>query len=87
MPGENIPAAKTGQFWVRTLAGKKGWKKPGNPMKLLVLVQEAMKDDKMTKSIKEGIKDGDTTKMKGYADALSDDEIKALVAYVRAFKK
>jgi cytochrome c6 len=50
-------------------------------------VQEAMKDDKMTKAIKEGIKDGDTTKMKGFGDALSDDEIKALVAYVRAFKK
>jgi cytochrome c553 len=50
-------------------------------------VQEAMKDDQMAKAIKEGVKDGDTVKMKGYADALSDDEVKALVAYVRAFKK
>ncbi len=50
-------------------------------------VQEAMKDDKMTKAIKEGIKDGDTNKMKGFGEILSDDEIKALLAYVRAFKK
>jgi mono/diheme cytochrome c family protein len=50
-------------------------------------VQEAMKDDAMTKAIKEGVKDGDTTKMKGFGDVLSDDEIKALVKYVRDFKK
>jgi mono/diheme cytochrome c family protein len=50
-------------------------------------VQEAMKDDQMAKAIKEGVKDGDTVKMKGFADALSDDEVKALVAYVRTFKK
>ena len=50
-------------------------------------VQEAMKDDQMAKAIKEGIKDGDTVKMKPCADILSDDEVKALVAYVRTFKK
>ena len=50
-------------------------------------VQEDMKDDAMTKAIKEGVKDGDKTKMKGFGDALSDDEIKALVKYVRDFKK
>jgi mono/diheme cytochrome c family protein len=50
-------------------------------------VQDGMKDDAMTKAIKEGVKDGDTTKMKGFADVLSDDEIKALVKYVRDFKK
>ena|ERR1700759_3773350 len=50
-------------------------------------VQEGMKDDQMAKAIKEGVKDGDTTKMKAFGDALSDDEIKALVAYVRTFKK
>src|SRR6266700_7030820 len=47
-------------------------------------VQAEMKDDQMFKSVKEGIKDGDKTKMKP-AENLSDDEIKALVAYVRAF--
>ena len=50
-------------------------------------VQEALKDDAMTKAIKEGVKDGDKTKMKGFGDVLSDDEIKALVKHVRDFKK
>ena len=50
-------------------------------------VQEALKDDAMTKAIKDGVKDGDKTKMKSFGDALSDDEIKALVKYVRDFKK
>jgi mono/diheme cytochrome c family protein len=50
-------------------------------------VQEAMKDGEMAKAIKEGVKEGDTVKMKGFADTLSDDEVKALVAYVRTFKK
>ena len=50
-------------------------------------VQEAMKDEAMTKAIKEGVKDGDTNKMKAFGDVLSDDEIKALVKYVRDFKK
>ena len=44
-------------------------------------------DDKMFKSIKEGLKDGEKEKMKPYAEKLSDDEIKALVAKVRSFKK
>ena len=52
-------------------------------------VQDEMKDAEMTKAIKEGVKekDSDKTKMKAFGDTLSDDEIKALVAYVRAFKK
>jgi mono/diheme cytochrome c family protein len=50
-------------------------------------VQGAMKDEEMTKAIKEGVKDGDKTKMKAFGDTLSDDEIKALVKYVRDFKK
>jgi mono/diheme cytochrome c family protein len=51
-------------------------------------VQGEMKDAEMAKAIKEGVKekDSDKTKMKAFAD-LSDDEIKGLVAYVRAFKK
>jgi mono/diheme cytochrome c family protein len=50
-------------------------------------VQAGMKDEEMTKAIKEGVKDGETTKMKAFGDVLSDDEIKALVKYVRDFKK
>ena len=50
-------------------------------------VQDGLKDDAMTKAIKEGVKDGEKTKMKAYGDVLSDDEVKALVKYVRDFKK
>jgi mono/diheme cytochrome c family protein len=51
-------------------------------------VQESLKDVEMTKAIKEGVKekDSDKTKMKAFSD-LSDDEVKALVAQVRSFKK
>ena len=50
-------------------------------------VQEAMKDGEMTKAIKEGVKKGEKTRMKAFGEALSDDEIKALVKHVREFKK
>ena len=50
-------------------------------------VQADMKDAEMTKATKEGVKDGDSTKMKAFGDVLSDDEIKALVAYIRTLKK
>ena len=50
-------------------------------------VQAEMKDDHMAKAVKEGVKDGDATKMKAFGDVLSDDEIKALVAHVRSLKK
>ena len=49
-------------------------------------VQADMKDAEMTKAIKEGVKKDDKTLMKGFSD-LSDDQLKSLVAYVRAFKK
>jgi len=49
-------------------------------------VQAEMKDDKAFKSIKEGIKEGEKTLMKP-AEGLSDDQIKALVAFMHAFKK
>ena len=48
-------------------------------------VQADMKDDEMIKIIKEGKKEGDTTKMKAFTD-LSDAEVKALVAYIRTMK-
>ncbi|MBI4659833.1 MAG: cytochrome c [Verrucomicrobia bacterium] len=50
-------------------------------------VQAEMKDDLMFKRVKEGLKEGDKTKMKPYSDVLSDDEIKALIAYVRTLGK
>src|SRR4051812_13469910 len=52
-------------------------------------VQADFKDDSMAKAIKEGVKEkgSDKVKMKAFGDTLSDDEIKALVAYVRGLKK
>jgi mono/diheme cytochrome c family protein len=49
-------------------------------------IQADIKDEQMAKAIKEGIKDGDKTKMKAFTD-LSDDEVKALVSHVRSLKK
>jgi len=50
-------------------------------------VQATFTDDDATKAIKEGLKDKDgKVQMRPY-DTLSDTDIKALVAYVRAFKK
>ena len=49
-------------------------------------VQAALKDDAMFKAIKEGVKDGEKTRMKA-VEGLSDEEMKALVTYIRAFKK
>ena len=50
-------------------------------------VQADMKDDAMFKALKEGLKsDEGKTLMKPF-DQLSDDEIHALVAYVRTLKK
>jgi mono/diheme cytochrome c family protein len=50
-------------------------------------VQADLKDDAMAKAIKDGVKEGDSTKMKAFGDTLSEDEIKALVAYIRTLKK
>jgi mono/diheme cytochrome c family protein len=49
-------------------------------------VQAELKDDAMAKAIKDGVKEGDKTKMKAFAE-LSDAEVKALVAHIRSFKK
>ena len=77
-------------------ADGKGQTKVGQMLKIKdftdAKVQADMKDEDMTKAIKDGIKDADgKTKMKPYvtgADTpMSDDDVKALVAYVRAFKK
>jgi mono/diheme cytochrome c family protein len=50
-------------------------------------VQAAFTDAKATQSIKEGVKQNGKTTMKAFAGKLTDDEIKALVAYVRTLKK
>jgi cytochrome c6 len=50
-------------------------------------VQAEMNDDKAVKIIKEGIVEKGKKKMDPYGDKLNDDEIKALIAHMRAFKK
>jgi len=48
--------------------------------------QADLTDEKGFKSVKEGIKEGDKVRMKP-AEGITDDDIKALVAYTRTFKK
>ena len=50
-------------------------------------VQAELKDENAIKIIKEGIVEKDKKKMDPYKDKLTDEEIKALIAYIRAFKK
>src|SRR5436853_5188536 len=48
-------------------------------------VQDSFTDDKGFKAVKEGLKKDDQTLMKAYE--LPDDDIKAVIAYMRTFKK
>jgi mono/diheme cytochrome c family protein len=50
-------------------------------------VQANFSDAKATQSIKEGVKENGKTTMKAFGGKLSEEEIKALVAYVRTLKK
>ena len=66
-----------------TKAGKKAGSKDLTDAKY----QASFTDEQMTKQIKEGLKDKNgKEQMKPFADKLTDEEIKAIVAYVRAFK-
>jgi len=50
-------------------------------------VQAAFTDAKATQSITDGVKENGKTTMKAFGGKLTPEEIKALVAYVRALKK
>ena len=50
-------------------------------------VQDDLKDDAAFKALKEGLKSSDDKTLMKPFETLSDDEIKALVAYVRGLKK
>ena len=50
-------------------------------------VQADLKDDAAYKALKEGLKTDDGKTLMKPFDQLSDDDIKALVAYVRTLKK
>jgi cytochrome c553 len=88
-------AADVKETWEKTCAkchgpDGKGDTKMGKKLDIKDLtdtkVQTSLKDEEMFKAIKEGVKDGEKIKMKA-AEGLSDDEIKAMVAHVRKFKK
>ena len=50
-------------------------------------VQDTFKDEDAFKALKEGLKDKDGKTLMKPVEGLTDDEIKALVAHVRSFKK
>ncbi len=66
----------------QTVMGKKKGAKDDTDAK----VQAELKDEAAIKAIKEGYKKDGEEVMKA-AEGLSDEEIKGLVAYMRAFKK
>ena len=93
----SLSAADVKELWTKNCAkchGEDGKGKTKMGEKLGVKdytdakVQAEMKDAEMTKAIKEGVKEkgGDKVLMKAFGD-LSDEDVKALVAHVRAFKK
>lgn len=49
-------------------------------------VQDALKDEAAMKAVKEGVKKDDKVAMKP-AEGLSDEDAKAVIAYMRTFKK
>jgi cytochrome c553 len=50
--------------------------------------QEGLKEEQMYNQIKDGMKDKNgKERMKPFKDKLTDEEIKALIQFVRAFKK
>ena len=67
----------------QTAMGKKSGAKDYTDAK----VQAEITDDKAFKVIKEGLTVDGKKKMDPYAEKLSDDDIKALVAHIRSFKK
>ncbi len=50
-------------------------------------VQAELKDDAAIKAIKDGVKDKEGKQVMKPAEGISDDDAKALVAYMRSFKK
>ena len=89
-------AADTRATWAQNCASCHGKDGSGNTMmgrKLGVKdyhdakVQAAFSDAEAERAIKEGVKTNGKETMKPFGGNLSDADIKALVAYIRSFKK
>lgn len=50
-------------------------------------VQAELKDEAAAKAIKDGLKDKEGKTLMKPAEGISDDDVKALIAYMRSFKK
>jgi cytochrome c553 len=90
-----LSAADVGPIWEKTCQkchgpDGKGQTKMGGKMGVKDMTdakyQASFTDEQAAKALKEGLKDGDKIRMKP-AEGLTDDDIKALVAKVRSFKK
>src|SRR4030095_14477999 len=66
-----------------TKAGKKAEVKDFTDAKY----QASFTDEKAVQQIKDGMKQDGKERMKPFKDKLNDDEVKALVAHIRSFKK
>jgi cytochrome c553 len=66
-----------------TKAGKKAGVKDQTDSKY----QASLTDAKMFESVKQGLKEDSKETMRPFSDKLTDEEIQALVAHVRSFKK
>jgi cytochrome c6 len=91
----SAPAADVKEVWEKNCtkchgADGKGETKLGKKSEVKDMTdakwQADLKDDKAFKSVKEGIKEGDKIRMKP-AEGVTDEDIKALVAHTRTFKK
>ncbi|MGZ5568888.1 MAG: c-type cytochrome [Limisphaerales bacterium] len=89
-------AADVSTTWAQNCASCHGKDGSGNTMmgkKLGVKdyhdakVQAAFSDAEVERAIKEGVKTNGKETMKPFGNKLSDADIKALVAYIRSFKK
>ena len=90
------PAADAKENWDKSCAkchgaDGKGQTKMGQKLGIKdytdAKVQAELKDEAAFKSVKEGLKDSEGKTLMKPAEGLTDDEIKALVAHVRGFKK
>jgi mono/diheme cytochrome c family protein len=92
----SLPAADAKTNWANNCAqchgaSGKGDTKMGKMLNAMDLTdptkQASFTDAKAATAIKDGVKQNGKTTMKAFGGKLTDEEIKALVAYVRTLKK